>query len=120
MVLRGDVYFHTQSDEIVEKYKDLDTCDREEIHEKFVDLVGGVYRNSEEIEKLMYRPKELKKKKKKVSTRKKTLDLLQQGKNISEIAKIRELSEGTIVEHVSKLRITYPDLDINFLKPDDQ
>lgn len=51
------------------------------------------------------------------STFQKTKELLEKNMSIAQIAKARELSEGTIVGHILKLVEEDPDLDILHLKP---
>lgn len=52
------------------------------------------------------------------STYQQTHELLLQKCPLNEIAKIRGLSEGTIIAHIEKLRAADPKLDINHLLPD--
>ncbi len=93
LVLRGDRYFQQQSADIAEKYKDLDEEHREEMHEKFVTLVGGVYKSPEELANLPETAKELKKKKKKIDTVAVTADLVKQQTSLDDIAKTRGLTK---------------------------
>ncbi|MBP7841944.1 helix-turn-helix domain-containing protein [Patescibacteria group bacterium] len=42
---------------------------------------------------------------------------VQQGKTLEQIAEIRELTTGTILEHISKISILMPEIDITHLAP---
>lgn len=55
-------------------------------------------------------------KKEKVDTTQETKNLLLEGKNISEIAKLRSLKETTIIDHVEKLLEQDPKLNLSLLK----
>lgn len=46
-----------------------------------------------------------------------TKDLLEEGKNINEISKIRKLTKQTIINHLSKIIIKYPKIKIDHIKP---
>ena len=119
LVLRGDLYFHEQSDEMAERYKDLDADNREELHHKFVTLVGGVYRSPEELVTFKKTPKQLKQKKKKIDTVALTADLVKEAKSVDEMIKMRGLTRGTIVGHLGKIAIRYPETDMWYLRPDE-
>ena len=45
-----------------------------------------------------------------------TRNLIDEGKSIKEIAKLRELAEATIIDHVEKLKEKEPNLNIRHLR----
>lgn len=53
----------------------------------------------------------------KKSTYELTKDLIQKGLNIKQIAKERNLTEGTILGQLQKIKDTFPELDMSLLKP---
>lgn len=52
------------------------------------------------------------------STYSSTRALVEQGATLQEIAKTRNMKEGTIIAHIEELLSVYPQLDIEYLKPD--
>ena len=118
LVLRGDIYFHQQSDDISKTYADLESDDREELHEKFVTLVWGVYRSPEELKNVHPEEKQLLKKKEKTPTLQITADLVRKGKTLDELVKVRGLAKSTLVKHLSKIHVVYPDIEMSYLAPE--
>lgn len=78
-----------------------------------------MYRTTEELECTTKKTKELKKKKKKISTVMVTAELVKQEKTLDEMIAIRELTAGTLIGHLCKIRIQYPEIDMSYLKPTD-
>jgi DNA-binding NarL/FixJ family response regulator len=115
LVLRADKYFRDQSEEKWAIYSIIDDKNFWEIHKRFISLIGGNYTpDTIEIEKetLNTKNRPSKPKKEKWDTVKQTLIYVQQGKTLEQIAEIRELTTGTILEHISKISILMPEIDI--------
>ncbi len=120
LVLRADKYFRDQSEEKCAVYSTIDDTNFQEIHKRFISLIGGNYTpDTIEIEKeaLTTKSRPTKPKKEKWDTVKQTLIYVQQGKTLEEIAELRELATGTILEHISKISILMPEVDIKHLAP---
>jgi hypothetical protein len=62
-------------------------------------------------------PKEIQKKKKKKDTVQLTAELVQQGKTLDELIALRGYTRATILKHLGKIRVVYPDIDIQYLQP---
>ena len=54
--------------------------------------------------------------KNRVSPAEETKNMLEQGMGLKEIINIRGLKQSTIIDHIEKLLVKYPDLKINHLK----
>lgn len=120
LVLRADKYFRDQSEEKWAVYSTIDDANFQEIHKRFIALIGGSYTSEDiiiEKESLTTKSRLPKAKKEKWDTVKQTLIYVQQGKTIEQIAEIRELTTGTVLEHISKISILMPEIDIQHLAP---
>ena len=109
-VLEKDAAFREASDEAVEVFAKMSPESLHKMHGNFIRAAGGtlIAKAPEEIgEKRAAR----RARRPPVSPLAETLALLSEHKTISEIAKTRGLSEGTIIAHIEKLRgenqITY-------------
>lgn len=83
-------------------------------------MLGGTYTPDAitiEKEQISTNSRATKPKKEKGDTVKQTLVYVQQGKTLEQIAEIRELTTGTILEHISKISILMPEVDITHLAP---
>ena len=125
LVARGDDYFWNQSELLVEQYGTRTDDIWDELHAHFVELVGGIYTKditerskvilSDYTYKAKANPKWLKAVKDTYAT---TLSYITRQMPIADIAKIRELTPGTIRSHIFKLHEQDPTLDIAYLKPE--
>ena len=125
LVARGDDYFWNQSEILVDEYSARTDDIWDELHAHFVELVGGIYtKDITEKSKVMLsdytykakaNPKWLKAVKDTYAT---TLFYITRQMPIADIAKIRELTPGTIRSHIFKLHEQDPTLDIAYLKPE--
>ena len=98
-VVAVDARFRNASEEAENTFEQMDTEELENMHKRFVTAVGGVYVTGEvEVTK-----KSLGERVKKESTFAETKRLLQEKKNVKEIAKDRDMAESTIWTHIEKL-----------------
>lgn len=90
----------------------------EKMHQEFVARSGGII-DKKEIAKNIARntDKENKGVEKKVSTYEKTCDLVEKGKTLTEIAKERGMTLGTIISHLEKLKALNSDINLKKFKP---
>lgn len=87
-------------------------------HLDFIDHCGGT-NDPEIIESNQVREKKYQEKPKKENTFDKTLELIKRGKSLEEIAFERDLSLGTIVSHLEKLKED-ESTDLNNFRPDER
>ena len=125
LVARGDEYFWNQSEILIEDYKTRDEEIFDELHQRFIELIGGVYtKESTEKTKVMlseYKYKASKEKKPKTEkwdTLKATLALINQGKSLEEITKERGLTRSTILSHIFNIHLLYPNVVLTQFKPE--
>ena len=112
-VLEFDQDLRNQSFQNELLFRKLKTDEQIKLEEDFINRMGGVVYSS---------PGSKKKKKQtiidtKIPTVLITKELLEQGKNIKEIAKERDLTPGTITHHVEKIIEEFPKTDISHIKP---
>ncbi|NQV92903.1 AAA family ATPase [Candidatus Kaiserbacteria bacterium] len=90
----------------------------EKMHQEFVARSGGIV-DKKEIAKNIARnsDKENKGVEKKVSTYEKTRVLVGKGQTLTEIAKERGMTLGTIISHLEKLKALNSDIDLKKFKP---
>lgn len=126
LVARGDDYFWSQSEILVDEYSARTDDIWDELHARFIELIGGAYtKDITEKSKVMlsdytYKGKSSKKWVKATKdTYATTLWYITKKMPITDIAKIRELTPGTIRSHIFKLHEQDPTLDIAYLKPED-
>jgi hypothetical protein len=126
LVARGDEYFWNQSEILDEDYASRDEANFAELHRRFIELIGGYY-----VEEVIEKAKVMlsntvplrkggrgdQKKSPKIDTYKITLWYIEKKMSVEDIAKIRELTPGTIRSHILKLHEKNPKLDIAYLKP---
>jgi uncharacterized protein YpbB len=91
-------------------FKKLKTKEQNELEENFIVRMGGSIKKGK-----------VKKNKKIIDTKIPsvliTKELLNQGKNIAQISKERNLTKGTITDHIEQIIKEYPDTDIGHIKP---
>ncbi len=105
-VLELDKEFNRQSDDLSEGLANMSRRDIEDLQDKYLSSVA---------------PKEGKKKKKKVPTIEQTLVLVGEKMTLPEMAKKRNLTEGTIISHLEELVEAgklEPNKDLKYLKPE--
>ncbi len=120
LVVRADAYFAQQSADLESSFDHLSSDDRQKVHKKFVNLIGGTYVSQEDIPPHTITQKSYKssqsQKSNKVSTIDQTLELVQQSLSIKQIAQERDLTEQTIWSHIFKIRDSYPDVSLEQYK----
>lgn len=97
-VLEKDFELRRASEESQAEFEELSTKEIEKIQKEFLESI---------------RPKE---KEKKVSTYEKTLELVKEKMSLSEMAKARDVTPETIIDHLEKLSEDGENLDIGYLK----
>ncbi len=103
-ILEKDEDFKNISLEAKDAFENMDTKELQKMHHNFIVVSGGkVNFSSEKAKKSQEQFGADKPKKKKGETFDKTRDLFKEGKTFSQIAKIRGLIEGTILEHLRNL-----------------
>lgn len=117
LVLRWDVYFRSQSDELMSEYTDTTQQQWSELHKNFVESMDGTYLTTEELNNANHLTKELKKRKPKINTLDETIKLIEEWKSLWEIATTRDLKEQTIISHIIKISKIHPDIDITRFSP---
>jgi len=100
-VLEINQKFRSQSDNHIAEIKDLSKTDKEARQKNFLLKIGADSR--------------LKKKAKKVSTIDKTKVLIEEGKTLPEMARERNLSPDTIIEHLEKIKAQDPSVKLQYL-----
>jgi len=88
--------------------------DFKKMHDDFILQSGGTI-DEEEIDK--NRNKETQAIEKKIPTHEKTLKSVEEGKSVKEIAKEREMTIGTIISHLEKLKEAPYNTDLSKFKP---
>lgn len=91
-VLTKDLSFRAQSDEAINIFADMSREDIEQMHKQFIIALGGKLKKSPSVKKTAC-----------VDTYDVTLALFQKGKTISDIAKERGFTKGTVLSHLEKL-----------------
>lgn len=115
--VKADVRFQELSEENEDWINIHSEADMEIAYKDFIDKCGGT--NDQEVIRLnQNREKEYYQKEKKESTYEKTRKLLTDGKKLDEIAFERDLSMGTIINHLEKIKANHPETDLEPFKPD--
>jgi len=119
-VLNNDGKIKEESNFNQKEIKAFSEKDKEKMFHQFVLMKGGTV-DSDEIketkEELKKETKRGFKKVKKESTLEVTKKFLEEKKSLKEIQEERGLAENTVVEHLWKIKKTYPDFDFSYLKP---
>ena len=108
-VMEFDEELREKSIEDKQWLNSLDDKDVKEIQEQFLEKIAPAGKSSP-IKKVG------KNKQNRISPSEETRNMLEQGMSIKEIIAIRGIKQGTIIDHIEKLLIKYPDLNINHLK----
>jgi len=119
-VLGNDGNIQEESDSNAKELEDFSKEERDKMFHDFVFSNGGLI----DEDKIEENKKELKKEKKnkhkkkpKETTIETTKKFLEKKKSIKEIMKERGVTEKTVLGHVVKAKELFPDLDIDYLKP---
>ena len=97
-VLGKDLSFRAQSDKAINIFADMSQEDIEQMHKQFIIALGGKFKKSPSTKKTSNKTA-------RVNTHDATLALFQKGKTISDIAKERGFTKGTVLSHLEKLVI---------------
>jgi len=117
LVLRADVYFLEQSKQLVEKYNNLWAEDRVLLQSRFIISLWGVWvAEVVEKEKTLH-TKSRKPKVEKGESVKQTMELIEAWKSLDEIIYERGLTQSTILEHIFKIHVLYPDVSLEQFAP---
>ena len=117
LAVKADKRFQELSEESEDWINIHQGKDLTNLFEKFIVRCGGtndpviIEGNKERIQEYYEKPK-------KTSTYQKTLEMVQAGKGLDEIAFDRDLGLGTIVNHLEELKKQDPDLDLSKYEPD--
>ena len=114
-VIRIDKIFQKKSNEIEEKFKKYSKSDIKLFTETFVEFCGGTFVDVcfDSVDKKTFKEKYISK----TDRYEKTKKLLEQSISIKTIAKQLELTESTIINHISKIKEKDSSLDLSFYKP---
>lgn len=105
-VLRKDGEFRRQSHNHVAEMGAFDKKDIEGKQRRFLERIGAINSSGEKI------------KTKKLSTIDKTRLLVEEGRTLHEMAKERELSVDTILDHLEKIKEQDPSIQLQYLSQD--
>jgi uncharacterized protein YpbB len=121
LVMRWDAYFMDQSEQVTQKYAELDDEARSHIHQVFVTSVWWTYKTEDELVDQIKEKTHVadKVKKPKTDTILETLQLLREWSTIEQIAQSRWLANSTIIQHIAKIKQQYPDADLSVCMPED-
>lgn len=97
-IVDADKRFQAETDAAIEAFATLDEVEIEKMHERFVIALGGKLPNGDIADR---QPAE---RIKQESTFEQTHTLLKEGKTISQIARIRNLTPSTVWSHIEKLQ----------------
>ena len=117
LAVKADKRFQELSEESEDWINIHSEKDLDQFFEQFITQCGGtndpvIIKGNKERETTYYE------KPKKVSTYEKTLELVKAGKGLDEIAFDRDLSLGTIVNHLEELKKKDPAIDLTHYQPD--
>ncbi|MEY3784166.1 MAG: hypothetical protein RLZZ230_488 [Candidatus Parcubacteria bacterium] len=98
-IVLQDVKFHSESGSVEEAFEEMEEKEVEEMHERFVVAHGGKVPNESEIAV----PRTGISKVKAESTHVVTKGLLLEGRDVADIAKVRDITETTVWAHIEKL-----------------
>ncbi len=111
-VLLYDKYLRTESNKNELLFADLTPQAQTEMEQTFIVQMGG----SIDVTKTV----DASGKAKKIPTLLKTLELVQDGKTIKQIADTRNLTTGTVISHIEQIVDQYPEVKIDHFKPDEK
>jgi len=111
-VLLYDKHLRTESKKNELLFADLTPQAQMEMEQTFIVQMGG----SIDVTKTV----DSQGKAKKIPTLLKTLELVQSGNTINQIANTRNLTTGTVISHIEQIVDQYPDVIIDHIKPDEK
>jgi len=119
IIREQDADFLEHAEIAEDEFEQLSDEEKQDIQNKHITALGGTL--DEEV--IADNKKGLKKKRrKKVSllktTHEETKDLIKEEYDLEEIIETRELAENTIIKHLEILRTYEPNLDMDYLRPD--
>lgn len=109
-VLKIDKIMKIKSQENFKQQEQKEDAEIQKNHQDFIKKIGGSQIKNKQI---------IKKKDNifKSSTYEKTAELLKEKKSILEISQERNIQEKTIISHLTKILKDFPDIDLDYLKP---
>ncbi len=121
LVMRADRRFEELAHEIEQVVHRFESSDLEKIFEDFIHSAGGTLDNRciAENKKRLSKPKVLIFTKR-ISTYEKTKKLILDWKNLEEIMTLRGMTKATVVKHIQKLMVDFPDIDFSQLRPTEE
>lgn len=117
LAVKADKRFQELSEENEDWVNEHSSEQMQILFEDFIERCEGT-NEAGVIAKNQNRGKAYYKKEKKESTYEKTRKLIEAGKKLDEIAFERDLSLGTIINHLETIKDTYPKIDLEPIKPD--
>ena len=117
LAVKADKRFQELSEEAEDWLNIHSEKDLSELQKQFIEKAFGT-NDPDLIAQNQKREKKYYKKEKKESTYQKTLKLLEAGKKLDEIAFERDLSLGTIITHLEKIKAADPDYDLEEFRPE--
>ncbi len=117
LIMRGDAYFRKQSDELATSMLDENKDSIRQRHKAFAQRAGWEYVTEQEAQEYETKKKDYKQKKKKKSTADVTADLITEGLKLDEIVAKRWLTKTTIINHIKKISIESPNINLSWVKP---
>jgi len=125
LVLEMDKYIKEESRFNFKEFKNIQEIKIKEISEEFIIRIGGEINN----DKIEDRKKKTKEEKEEIEPKNNlgkrgTLDItkrmVRDKKTVVQMAKDRGLAENTIISHLSQLRKLLPEIDMDYLKPEEK
>lgn len=110
-VILFDKKLREESNHNIELFGKLAADEQEKLEHEFINKMGGTIRISKTINKKT-------KKVEKIPTIFQTKELLDEGKSIKEIMKIRKYVFSTIINHIEQIVEKYPETIITHIRPD--
>ncbi len=98
-IVLQDVKFHKESESVEDAFSEMEDKEVDEMHERFVVANGGKVPSDEQVEMAQAHTSKISTE----NTYNLTKDLLLERRDISDISKVRDLTETTVWAHVEKL-----------------
>ncbi len=116
-VLNADASMREHSEQLYTQVDTLDEAIKKREQEAFMQFLGGSIEKGETKKKEAKKAKE-KAEKPKIKSFLETKILFKQKKSIAEVAKERDMTEATIMKHLTDIMKDDPEFDITHLQPD--
>ncbi|WP_258103822.1 AAA family ATPase [Marinoscillum sp. MHG1-6] len=117
LAFKADRRFQELSSDYEQQIQEIPEAHLKIAFEKFIEKCGGT-NDPDIIENNKSRVREFLKKPAKESTYQKTRKLIEEGKSLDLIAFERDLSFGTIIGHLERIKNDHPELDLSDYQPD--